>query len=73
MREELLKIGELVEPNPPPIFLDFYKVGYNPPGILTRIIKVHTGGGHYRKCYEIRWNDGKVTKEHTCFIKKVII
>ena len=72
MIEELLKVGDLVKPDSP-AFQEFYDQNYNSPGILLKIEKRHTGSGHYRKSYKIRWNDGRITNEHTCFIKKVTI
>ena len=72
MKEELLKVGDLVKPESQ-TFQDFYDHNYNSPGILLKVENIHTGGGHYRKSYKIRWNDGKITSEHTCYIKKVTI
>jgi hypothetical protein len=72
MEKGLLEIGELVKPDSP-TFQEFYDHHYNSPGIILKVEKIHTGGGHYRKSYKIRWNDGKITNEHTCYIKKVTI
>ena len=72
MKEELLKVGDLVKPESQ-TFQDFYDHNYNSPGILLKVENIHTGGGHYRKSYKIRRNDGKITSEHTCYIKKVTI
>ena len=72
MKEELLKVGDLVKPDSP-VFQEFYDHNYNSPGLILKVENTFIGGGHYRKSYKIRWNDGKITNEHTCFIKKVTI
>ena len=70
MEEGLLKVGDLVEPFAP-AFQDFYDYYYSSPGLLMKVEEFHTSGDHYRQSYKIRWNDGRITNEHTCFIRKV--
>jgi hypothetical protein len=70
MDEGLLKVGDLVRPHVES-FQDYYDRYYKYPGILTEVLKVHTGGGHYRMSYKIYWSDGRTTTEHAAYIKKV--
>jgi len=72
MKEELLKIGDLVKPHST-TFQEFYDHNYSSPGILLKVESTPIGGGYSRESYKIRWNDGRITNEHTCFIKKVTI
>ena len=47
MKEELLKVGDLVKPDSP-AFQEFYDHNYNSPGLILKVENTFIGGGHYR-------------------------
>ena len=77
----MLKVGELVTwtSKSDKLFGGYYSANYKSPGIIKEVIKKQITnqsccgetGHHHNEVYNIYWTDGKLTREHMCYIKRV--
>jgi len=62
-------VGDLVTFTPPDVFSSA-KRDYADPGIVIKVTVINMGSTPERTSYIVRWNDGRVTTEHPCYLKK---
>ena len=65
-----MKVGDLVKFTPPQIF-ESAKREYASPGIIIEVRNQQTAAPKFRSVYTVRWNDGRITNEHECYIGKI--
>ena len=62
--------GDMVEFTAPEIFSDA-KREYKNPGVIMKTFQEETFTGQMASKAEVYWNDGKISVEHFCYLKKI--
>jgi hypothetical protein len=62
--------GDMVEFNAPEIFSDA-KLRCKSPGIVMKTWQVEVFTGKMTSKAKVYWNDGKISVEHFCYLKKI--